>query len=806
MSAALLAALLAVAAPVPVRLPAEVDDAYALRFNPAGLGRVSGGELRLLAGRRSAFLGAENTDYGLGGYAAIPLFGATTFGLGFEADERDGDFQRTLVTGFGFGRGPVSFGFSYSVLWPFEGNDEGFWSLGAQLRPASWLALGFTTRDVGQRVMDRVYDTGVALRPFSRLKLSARWRYEEREALNDDTLDLAFRGEVEPLSGLVVGAVADLDGRVLVQLGLNLERFSVGGQLEIDDDDFSGTTEVVFRSYRKPSLLPIRRVAVIDLAGELKPDPSFSLFGGGIRAPSYGAVPIYLERLVRDDEVVGVFARIGPLGVGWATVQEVRRGLKRLRDSGRRVDCQLTGTGDKAYLLASVCSTIIIPPPLQLTVNGVQAKLLFLGEALDRYGIEAEVYRRDEFKTGPETFTRSGLSPAQRTSLGTYLDQVQATLVKGIADGRKMPAADVEQLMKRGIVTATEAVDLKMVDRVMYPDEVEAWVRDQYPTRIKLASGEEALQPQRPRYRAPPQIALVHVDAEIASGSSRNLPLGLGRSVGAQTLVAALEAAGRRRSIRAVVLRVDSPGGGAFASDVIARAVRKLAEKKPVIASFGDVAASGGYYVASGAKAIYAEPTTLTGSIGVFSLRFSAENLLRRFGINAERLGPGVGSPSLYLDSTPEERAIAKKGVDASYRQFLNAVAAGRKAAVTEIEKVAGGRIWTGVDAKARGLVDEIGGFVDALKRARAEAGLADNAPVQLVNLTDTITPLPVTVRLAGALGLASVSDVEAGALGAAEVWPEGIRRLMAPLLTTEPSRPGAPPPMAWLPVGLSVD
>ena len=805
MNLVLLAAVLTVAAPVPERLPAEVDDAYALRFNPAGLGRLPGSELRLFVGRQEDRVRGDlgfrdiETDYGFGGYAAFPIFGTSALGIGFEVDNIDGDFQRLFVAGFGTGRGPVSMGFSYSTLWPREGDDNGFWTLGTQVRPNTWMSLGFSVRDVGENVFQRRYDTGLALRPHPRVTLGSRWRYEEGVTLNSSTLDLAFRGDFEPIDGVQVGGVVDLDGRVLLQFGLNLERLSASGQLDFDDGDVFYTAEAVLRSHRKPSLLPIRRVAVITLAGELKPDPTFVLLRGGFRSAPYGAVPLFLERLVNDDEVAGVFARIGPLSIGWATAQEVRAGLKRIKDSGRRVDCLLSATGDKSYFVASACSSITVPPPLQLEVNGVQATLLFVGEALERYGVEAEVYRRGEFKTAPETYTRSGLSRPQRKSLGTFLDQVQATLEAGIAEGRGLSADAVQKVLGRGVLTSSEAKDLKVVDQVMYPDEVERWVRGQYPHRVVLAAGGEALSPERPRWRAPPTIAIVHVDAAITSGESQQLPFGLGRGVGAQTLFETLERVRLSRAVRAVVLRVDSPGGSAFGSDIIARAVRKLAAEKPVIASFGDVAASGGYYVASGARAIYAEPTTLTGSIGVFSLRFSAETFLRRLGINAERLGPGVGSPSPYLSSTSKERAITAKGVEASYKQFLQSVAAGRRMDVKRVAAVAEGRVWTGSDALKRGLVDEIGGLVAALRRARLEAGLPEGAYVRLVNLPESIQPLPLVTQLAQVVGLAPDAKTP-------DLWPEGLKALIAPLLAVDSHRPGSPLPLAWLPVGLSVD
>ncbi|MEM7677778.1 MAG: S49 family peptidase, partial [Myxococcota bacterium] len=602
MSIAVVVAALLSAAPAPVRLPAEVQDAYAVRFNPAGLGRLAGPELRLLAGReRSADL---STDYGLGAYAATRLLGATSIAVGFESNVIDGDVASLLTLGLGAGRGPLSFGVSYSKTWPRFGESGDFWTLGAQLRPVDYVRLGFAMRDLGQTVMPRQYDTGLAIQPFTRLTLSTRWRYEEGEPLNTDTLDLAFRAEIEPLQGLQVGALTDVDGRVLLQLSLNFERLSAGGQLDINDGDAGFTTELVVRGHRLPSLRRPRRVALMDLTGNLQPAPIFSLFAGGFKSVPYGGILFYLERLRQDDEVAGIFARIGPLDIGWGKAEELRSGLLRIRGSGRRVDCELTGTDDKAYFLATACSAIVMPPPIQLAVNGIQAKLLFVKEALDRYGIEAEVYRRDAYKTSPETFTKRGISPAQRRSLGAYIDRVNATLIDGISKGRDLDRPYVEAILQRGVVSSTEAVALKLIDAVKYPDEVEKWVRSQYSGGIVVARGREALQPERSTWSTPPAIAVIHIDAPIASGRSRRLPFGLGRSVGAQDVVETIEAVRRSHRYVAVVLRVDSPGGGAYASDIIARAVRKLAKVKPVIASFGDIAASGGYYVASGARTI----------------------------------------------------------------------------------------------------------------------------------------------------------------------------------------------------------
>jgi len=277
---------------------------------------------------------------------------------------------------------------------------------------------------------------------------------------------------------------------------------------------------------------------------------------------------------------------------------------------------------------------------------------------------------------------------------------------------------------------------------------METWLREKYGTLVQFVDLDAAFRAKRERWTEPKIIAVVAIDSVITGGDSSDLPFGLGQRAGADTIVRAIEAARQDPRVAAIVLRVDSPGGDALASDLIARAVGRAAQAKPVIASFGDVAASGGYYVAAPASYIYAEPSTLTGSIGVFSLGISVEELLRSLGISVESIVRGLGANrgSVVVDQTPEERAMVEREIQAVYRQFLRVVAEGRNLDVEKVHEIAQGRIWTGVDAKGNGLVDEIGGFSDAVRRAKREAGLPDDAPTELVVLpwdrpgfTDTV-------------------------------------------------------------------
>ncbi|CAN0553306.1 unnamed protein product, partial [Laminaria digitata] len=325
-------------------------------------------------------------------------------------------------------------------------------------------------------------------------------------------------------------------------------------------------------------------------------------------------------------------------------------------------------------------------------------------------------------------------SPAQREATSAYLDDVYATLIDGISEGRGLEPDTVKSLLDMGTHTASQALQRGLVDHLLYPDEVEVHLQKLYGRRLSFQPAADAVRPVRARWGPHPRVAVLYVDAAITGGDSEDLPFGLGQTVGARTLILALDALRTDPAVKAVVMRIDSPGGDSLASDLIARAVQRLAKVKPVIASLGDVAASGGYYVAAPARLIYAEPTTLTGSIGVFSMGVSAETLLDRLGVGVDKIKRGQmsGGGSTYTDWSQAERDRMEEIVEHYYQRFLQVVAEGRKMSTEQVHAVAQGRIWSGADAQERGLVDELGGLLPAIHRAKHEAGFEPDATVQL--------------------------------------------------------------------------
>lgn len=796
-----------------MRLPAEVVDAYALDVNPAGLGFLEGTELRLRYARQGLRSPAPTRGPrdGLGLYLATQVFGRLSFGTAVDVDVDAEDRTGTRLafgTAYRFDSGAL--GISVDRL-RAPGAQEAKTRVNAGLTHHinSGISVALSVFDLAQSVRRRQWDLGLALRPWQRLVISGRWRIvQDQTVFAQDTLDLAGLVSLEALDGVRLGVGVQhnpiLDLAVTAQLELNFGQFSVGTAALAVNEDFSMVADVSVHSRPEPGLGTSTGIAIVDIGGALRPKDSLNIVSQSSDVAPYGDLPLLLEALASSDRVYGVFARIGPISAGWAKIEEVREGLRRIRASGRRVDCQLSAFEDNAYLVATGCDSIILPPPSVLRIDGVAATSLFFGDLLTRAGISPQVIRRGRYKSAPEQLTRSGMSPAQREAMGAYLDQIYETLAQGIVQGRGLKPKRVRTLLDLGTHTASQALARGLVDHLLYPDEIEAHLHKEYGHRVGFLKAEDAVQPTLRLWAARPKVALLYVDAAIVGGDSEDLPLGIGRSSGARTLIRALDALRIDPDVKAVVLRVDSPGGDSLASDLVARAVKRLDEVKPVIASFGDVAASGGYYVAAPARLIYAQPTTLTGSIGVFSMAFSIEGLLGRLGVGVQQLqrGANSGAGTPFVGWTASEKAKTDEVVDHFYERFLNVVAQGRDMPRDAVHAVAQGRIWSGKAAKAQGLVDELGGFVAAIHRAKKEAGLHPDEAVDLWVYPDNRSGLPRELRsFSQALGLGSpAASTMAGWLEG--LLPSGLRTMLMPWLV-----PGArPEAMAMLPFVLEFD
>ncbi|MEO5831767.1 MAG: signal peptide peptidase SppA [Nakamurella sp.] len=445
-----------------------------------------------------------------------------------------------------------------------------------------------------------------------------------------------------------------------------------------------------------------------------------------------------LHEAAADRRVVGLIAKVGgPLP--WTVMQELRLGVRAFAAGGKPTIAWAESFGDgpgdtAAFVLATGFGEIWLQPGGGLGLLGVGIETTFVRGALDRLGIEPQLQQRHEFKNAADAIMRTEFSDAHRSALDRLAESIFDDAVAAIASGRGMSTVRVRELADTGPRTAAEARDVGLVDTLGYRDQAYAAIRAKVGVDAELLFADRWRARRRCRMpaRHRTHVALVEVRGGIVSGRSRRSPMG--RQVGSDTVGAALRAATADPQVAAVVLRVDSPGGSAVASDAIWREVCRVSEAgKPVVVSMGAAAASGGYYIACPADVIVALPSTLTGSIGVFGGKVVVRALLERLGINTGSVSHGTRSLmfSPRRGFTDDERERLAVTIDAIYDDFVDKVAQGRGRPKGEIEAVARGRVWTGSDALRVGLVDELGGLRDAVRIARSRAGLPTDAPVR---------------------------------------------------------------------------
>lgn len=452
------------------------------------------------------------------------------------------------------------------------------------------------------------------------------------------------------------------------------------------------------------------------------------------RPPSLRILVDSLHRAGSDPKVKAVVLRAGAIpDAGWGKVQELREAIVHFRKSGKPAYAHLEFCGNKEYYLATACTKVYAVPTALLEITGLSAEVTFLRGTLDKLGVEAQFEGVGKYKTAPNMLTERGLTEPHREQVDALLESVYREYVSAIAKGRDIPSERVEALLDEGPYDAALAQKAGLVDELLYQDQLEERLRSWgrvTPARYVRKSGGLGLDGR-------PKVALVYAVGEIVSGESQSSPFG-GAFMGSDTVAGALKQAREDEDIKAIVIRVDSPGGSGTASEVIWREVQLARKEKPVVVSMGDVAASGGYYIAMGSDAIVAQPTTITGSIGVFGGKLTLRGLYDKIGVSKEILIRGRHA-ALFSDYRPwgeDERSKIRGLMTDFYREFVKRVADGRKKSYEEIDAVAQGRVWTGADALGHGLVDDLGGLEVALGVAKRRAKIEDKE-VRLVVLPE---------------------------------------------------------------------
>jgi protease-4 len=459
--------------------------------------------------------------------------------------------------------------------------------------------------------------------------------------------------------------------------------------------------------------------------------------------PSLEGIREQLRLISADGRPRGVTLRVRNLSAGWAALEELRRELAAFRERGGRVVVYLMEADSRSYYLACAADEILATPLTTIGLTGVRTRVNFLRDALSRVGLEAEVVAVSPYKSAGEPFVRNDFSEESREQAERLLDRRYEELVGAVAEGRGITREEARAEIDRAPYGAPEALSRGLLDGVCYEDELPQRLGEEG-ERATLAECGVARRSLRVPYRRRPrrQVGLVSLSGAIARGKNRKLPLPLplvgGEQAGSESIVAALRLAERNRRVAAILFHVDSRGGDALASDLIWREVERIRARKPVVVLMGNVAASGGYYVSAAANHVVVRRNTITGSIGVLSVRPVAEDLYEKLGVNPVALERGARAGLLDPSRRPlpDELRVLEGQIGFVYGEFKDRVARGRSMEVADLEGIAGGRVWTGAEAHELGLADEVGGFREALDKARQLGKIERDLPGVLLKVS----------------------------------------------------------------------
>ena len=508
---------------------------------------------------------------------------------------------------------------------------------------------------------------------------------------------------------------------------------------------------LIWAAFRKsePSIRD-NSVLTLRVAGPLPdytPDDPLKRFFGGPDQSLTGLV-MQFKKAKLDKRIKAILLDVNMSGVGWGKAEEIRDAITDFRSSGKPVYAFVEFGLNKEYYIATACDKIIVPPPGELFINGLAADVMFFRGSLDKLGIYPDIYQIGKYKSAGDMFTQKQMTEAHRQYVNEMLDDLYGRYVNTIAQTRHKTPDEVKALIDNAPYSAAKAKEVGLIDDVLYKDDVEKQFKrllgykdtDQF--NAVRGTDYRDVEPESLGLNKGDKIAVIYASGEIGSGTSQNSPSG-DQSIGSDTVAKALNDAAADTSLKAIVLRVDSPGGSGLASDIIWHAVEAANQKKPVVVSMSDVAASGGYYISASAAKIIAQPSTITGSIGVVAGKPVMRGFYDWLGISNEYVLRGKNAGMFHETEkfSDDERAKFEEWTKTTYYQdFVPKVAKGRNKDAQYIDSVAQGRVWTGGQAKDKGLVDDFGGLDKAIEVAKQLAKIPADKGVERV-----ILPYPTT-------------------------------------------------------------
>jgi protease-4 len=747
---------------IPLTPLAGEHDARAVVVNPGGLSLLRGPELALALDVEDLDV-ATSGGQGFGAYAAtaigggiVPRFG---LGVGLEwlrpprtrlAPDPGQPFRSTLATSYALGRTA-----GIGIAWHHFLGDGTLkaldtFDLGVSARFGNHVAIGATALDINTGAVagtpvQRRYELETVFRPLATdaLEVALGGRIGETRGDADGWGRVGVRvargvyvaGGIETRALHAIDATPmgeiDHDVRdVRATLGVSLSLGNLGIALSgtgLRDETggrhpLAGTFVATVSSVPAPSLLPaVDHIERVEISGT-------------IGARELTALVVRMRAMRTDPTVKAVVVVFDGASAGWATMQELRGELLGLEKSGRKVFAYMVSGSGRDYYIASAANKIYIDPAGGMRLVGMTGTTFYFKGAFDQIGVLPQFEKIAEYKSAPEQFTETGPTPIAARMHEELFDSLWQQWLKAVADGRHLGVDEVKQLVDNGPYSAGDlAKDQKLVDAVATPEKIAQLIT----AELGGAYGVATSPVERPERWQRPGIAVIYVDGDITDGQSKSIPIINENFAGGETLVAAITAARADPRVGAIVLRIDSPGGSALASELISREVFATRGVKPIICSMSDLAASGGYFVAAGCDAIYAEPMTITGSIGIFYGKFDLSSLLKKLGVGVDtfKRGKRADEDSMYRPYTDDERASLMDKLRYMYSRFVGSVAEGRKLTKDAVDAAGRGHVYTGEQALPLHLVDTFGGLGDALEEAKRRMGVAAATRVELFEL-----------------------------------------------------------------------
>jgi protease-4 len=727
----------------PVALPSPTSGLWT---NSAGIG-VDGtsGLIYMRPMSLDGYSNIYNSDYALG-------FNMGGLGFGMEEVNQGARFRRyTLAFSSEFSEG-FTMGMAYH--WSDNLARQNSWDVGMLMRPTRWLSIGANMTNVyGGNVagveLDPTYNLGVALRPFGPdLTLTADvnlWK----DATNDygDEMDPTFTASWKALDGLYLRGGYALDSETAFA-GLSfsvrsLEMATFNGfrsNAQPGELEDAGVSSVRLSSSWKPSIADRfmkDRIVKIRIDGNYQEEGiGFSFFAP--HSKSMYSVLSRMQQIANDPEVAGLWLDLRSPSFRFSDLVEIRDALEDIKAKGKKIVVYSKSYGLGSYYLASVADAVFIYPVGSIIMPGINAKGLYYKELLDKLKIEPQFQHVGDYKSAAESYYRNDMSDEARESTEQFLKAIWDEFIGSIAEDRNVGESTVEGWIDNALHSARDAKEAGIVDELVYPDEFTKKLKEAMglpeSTPIVSEGGYFMTTPPSEEWddMTSPKIAIVVAEGVIMTGKSTRNPFTGSKTLGSATLAAAIRNARENPRVKAIVLRVDSPGGSPLASDIVDREIAITTDDSiegvrhiPVIVSMSDVAASGGYYISCSADKIVAPKTCITGSIGVVGGKFAFDGLLDTLGVSVDGVTFGKNAGVLGLERWNDEQLeIFYKSMEQTYDEFRQKVSKGRGMTMERVHELGQGRVWSGADALENGLIDEIGGLTDAIELAKEMANI----------------------------------------------------------------------------------